>query len=80
MNMKGTTTTTALERYPMIDAYNMAPGAQQRLIEEALSRTRTHPVVAGGDPEDTHVENLTAFVELLRRETGAFIIVAGGRG
>jgi beta-lysine 5,6-aminomutase beta subunit len=82
MNMKVYNHHYGLERYPMIDAYNM--GAQvpnERLIEEALSRNADAILVSQVvTQKNTHVENLTAFVELLTAggNRGRFIIVAGG--
>jgi len=82
MNMKGYNHHWGLERYPMIEAYNL--GAQvpnEELIkfsqEVGADAVLVSQVVTG---QDSHIKTLTEFVELLEAEglRDKFITVAGG--
>ncbi len=82
MNMKGYNHHYGLERYPMIEAHNL--GAQvsndaliARACELGADAILISQVVT---QKDTHVKNLTNFVELLEAERlrERFVIVMGG--
>lgn len=82
MNMKGYAGHYGLERYPEIDAFNL--GAQvpnEELIAKAI-RLKADAVLISQvvTQKDTHIKNLTEFIELaeaegIRKKT---ILVAGG--
>ena len=82
MNMKGYNHHYGLERYPMIEAYNL--GAQvpnEKLIEFALKVGADAILVSQVvTQKDIHIHNMTEFIELLeaKGERGRFICVAGG--
>jgi beta-lysine 5,6-aminomutase beta subunit len=82
MNMKGYDGHYGLERYPMIEAYNL--GAQvpnERLLEFSLSVNADAILISRiVTQKNTHIEGLTDFVELVEAENvrDRFIIIAGG--
>ncbi|MBN1492460.1 MAG: cobalamin-dependent protein [Phycisphaerae bacterium] len=82
MNMKGCNHHYGLERYPMVEAHNL--GAQvtnERLIARARELDADAILVSQVvTQKDTHVHNLTQFVELLEAERlrDRFILVVGG--
>ncbi len=82
MNMKGYNHHYGLERYSMIEAYNL--GAQvpnDRLIEFSKSVNADAILISQVvTQKDVHIANLTEFVELLEAEglRDRFIIIAGG--
>jgi beta-lysine 5,6-aminomutase beta subunit len=82
MNMKGYNHHYGLERYSMLEAYNL--GAQipnERLIEYAEKVNADAILISQVvTQKDIHVQNLTNFIELLeaKGERGRFICVAGG--
>ncbi len=82
MNMKGYNHHYGLERYEMIDAHNL--GAQipnEKLIEYAETRRADAILVSQVvTQKDSHIHNLTEFMELLeaKGERGRFICIAGG--
>jgi beta-lysine 5,6-aminomutase beta subunit len=82
MNMKGYNHHFGLERYPMLEAYNL--GAQipnERLIEYAEKVNADAILISQVvTQKDIHIQNLTNFIELLeaKGERGRFICVAGG--
>jgi beta-lysine 5,6-aminomutase beta subunit len=82
MNMKGYNHHYGLERYTMIDAYNL--GAQvpnEKLIQKAVELNADAILVSQVvTQKDTHIENLTNFVELLEAEKlrDRFVVVCGG--
>lgn len=82
MNMKGYNHHFGLERYPMIEALNM--GSQvpnEKLIEQAVKINADAILVSQiVTQKDTHIKNLTNFIELLEAEKlrKRFILVVGG--
>jgi beta-lysine 5,6-aminomutase beta subunit len=82
MNMKGYNHHYGLERYSMIDAYNL--GAQipnEKLIQKAVELNADAILVSQVvTQKDTHLENLTNFIELLEAERlrDRFVVVCGG--
>ncbi len=82
MNMKGYNHHYGLERYTLIDAYNL--GAQvpnEKLIQKAVELKADAILVSQVvTQKDTHIENLTSFIELLEAEKlrDRFIVVCGG--
>lgn len=82
MNMKGYNHHYGLERYAMIDAYNL--GAQvpnETLIEKAVKYNADAILVSQVvTQKDSHIENLTNLVELLEAERlrDKFVVVCGG--
>ncbi len=82
MNMKGYNHHYGLERYSDMDAYNM--GAQvpnEKLIEYAL-KVKADAILISQvvTQKDTHIHNMTEFIELLEAKglRERFICVAGG--
>jgi len=82
MNMKGFDQHYGLERYPMIDAYNL--GAQipnEDLIKKAVELKADAILISQiVTQKDVHIQNLTDFVELLEAEglRSNIVICAGG--
>ncbi|MFA6584777.1 MAG: OAM dimerization domain-containing protein [Elusimicrobiaceae bacterium] len=82
MNMKGYNHHFGLERYAMIEAYNL--GAQvpnEKLIAFAREKKADAILVSQiVTQKDVHVQNLTELVELLEAENvrGQFVAVVGG--
>lgn len=82
MNMKGYAGHFGLERYDMIDAYNL--GSQvpnEEFIEEALKLKADVLLVSQTvTQKDVHVQNMTELVELLEAKglRNQFILIAGG--
>ena len=82
INMKGFNHHFGLERYPEMEAYNM--GAQvpnEKLIEYAL-KVKADAILISQvvTQKDTHIHNMTEFIELLEAKglRDKFICVAGG--
>ena len=82
INMKGFNHHFGLERYPEMEAYNM--GAQvpnEKLIEFAL-KVKADAILISQvvTQKDTHIHNMTEFIELLEAKglRDRFICVAGG--
>lgn len=82
MNMKGCNHHYGLERYPMVDAYNL--GAQvpnDVLIEKALEVNADVLLVSQiVTQKEVHINNLTELIELLEAENlrDRFIVIVGG--
>jgi len=82
MNMKGYDGHYGLERYKMLESYNL--GAQitnEELIEFAKQKNADAIIISQVvTQKDVHVQNLTNFIELLEAENlrNRFIIVVGG--
>ncbi len=82
MNMKGYNHHYGLERYPEIEAYNL--GAQvpnEKLIDFAV-KVKADAILVSQvvTQKDTHIHNMTEFIELLEAKNlrGKFICIAGG--
>ncbi len=82
MNMKGYNHHYGLERYPMVEAHNLgAQVSNETLIAKARQLSADAILVSQVvTQKDTHVHNLTNFVELLEAEhlRDRFILVVGG--
>jgi len=82
MNMKGYNHHYGLERYPMVEAHNLgAQVSNETLIAKARQLNADAILVSQVvTQKDTHVHNLTHFVELLEAERlrDRFILVVGG--
>jgi len=82
MNMKGYNHHFGLERYPMIEALNM--GAQvpnEKLIEMAKKINADAILISQVvTQKDSHIKNLTNFIELIEAENlrNRFILIVGG--
>jgi len=82
MNMKGFNHHFGLERYPEMEAYNM--GAQvpnEKLIDFAVKVNADAILISQVvTQKDTHIHNMTEFIELLEAKglRDRFICVAGG--
>ncbi|MGC8867184.1 MAG: OAM dimerization domain-containing protein [Elusimicrobiales bacterium] len=82
MNMKGYNHHYGLERYPMIEAMNL--GAQlpnEKLIETAKKVNADAILISQVvTQKDTHIKNLTNFIELIEAEgiRDRFILIIGG--
>jgi beta-lysine 5,6-aminomutase beta subunit len=82
MNMKGYNHHFGLERYPMIEALNM--GSQvpnEKLIEQARKINADAILISQiVTQKDTHIKNLTNFIELIEAENlrNRFILIVGG--
>lgn len=82
MNMKGYNHHYGLERYPMIEAFNL--GAQvpnEKLLEKAKELEADAVLVSQVvTQKDTHVQNLTNLVELAEAEglRGKLLMIVGG--
>lgn len=82
MNMKGYNGEVGLERYPMIDAYNLGSQVEnEELIAKALELNADVLLVSQVvTQKGVHVTNLTQLVELLEAEglRERFILICGG--
>jgi len=82
MNMKGFDQHYGLERYPMIDAYNL--GAQipnEKLIKKAVELKADAILISQiVTQKEVHIQNLTEFIELLEAEglRSKMVVCAGG--
>ena len=82
MNMKGYNHHYGLERYPMIEAYNLGAQVPNETIIEFAKNKKADAIIVSQvvTQKDVHIKNLTEMVELLEAEglRDKFIIVAGG--
>ncbi len=82
MNMKGYNHHFGLERYPMIEAYNLGAQVPNEKLIEFAARVKADAILVSQivTQKDVHVENMTQFIELLeaRGERGRFVCIAGG--
>jgi len=82
MNMKGFDQHYGLERYPMIDAFNL--GAQipnEDLIKKAVELKADAILISQiVTQKEVHIQNLTNFIELLEAEglRSKMVVCAGG--
>jgi beta-lysine 5,6-aminomutase beta subunit len=82
MNMKGFNGNYGLERYKGINAINL--GSQidnETLLEEAINHHADVILISQTvTQKDVHIQNLTAFIELLEAENkrNDFIVIIGG--
>jgi len=82
MNMKGYNHHYGLERYAMIEAYNLGAQVPNEKLIEFSAKVKADAILVSQivTQKDVHVRNMTEFVELLeaRGERGKYICVAGG--
>jgi len=82
MNMKGCNHRYGLERYSMIDAYNLGASVPNEQIINFAKKVKADAILVSQivTQKDVHVLNLTNFVELLEAEgvKDQFIICVGG--
>jgi beta-lysine 5,6-aminomutase beta subunit len=82
MNMKGFAGHYGLERYEMIDAYNLGSQVQNmELIRKGIEVSADALLVSQTvTAKNAHVKNLTELVELLEAENirDRFILIVGG--
>ncbi|HET7838791.1 MAG TPA: OAM dimerization domain-containing protein [Rectinemataceae bacterium] len=82
MNMKGYNHHFGLERYPMIEAYNLGAQVPNEKLIEFADRVKADAILVSQivTQKDVHVENMTQFIELLeaKGERGRFVCIAGG--
>jgi beta-lysine 5,6-aminomutase beta subunit len=82
MNMKGYDHHYGLERYPMIDVHNLgAQVSNELLIQKAVDLDADAVLVSQVvTQKDTHIYNLTHFIELLEAEglRSRFVLCVGG--
>jgi beta-lysine 5,6-aminomutase beta subunit len=82
MNMKGYAGEYGLERYPMIDAYNLGMQVlNEDLIAEAIEKGADALLVSQVvTQKDVHIQNLSELIDMLEAEglREKLIVVAGG--
>jgi len=82
MNMKGYEQHYGLERYPMIEAYNLGAQIPNEKLIEFAEKVNADAILISQvvTQKDVHVENLTNFIELLEAEglRSKYVVVAGG--
>ncbi len=82
MNMKGYNHHYGLERYPMIQSYNLGAQVPNAELIEFAKKVKADAILISQvvTQRDIHIANMTNFIELLRQEgiRNDFIIVAGG--
>ena len=82
MNMKGYNHHFGLERYPMLETYNLGAQVPNEKLIEFAEKVKADAILISQvvTQKDIHVQNLTEFIELLeaKGERGRFICVAGG--
>ncbi len=82
MNMKGFDQHYGLERYPMIEAYNLGAQVPNEDLLEKARELKADAILISQivTQKDVHIENLTNFVELLEAEglRSDLVICAGG--
>lgn len=82
MNMKGYSGEYGLERYPMIDAYNLGMQVpNEELVAQAIEKEADALLVSQVvTQKDVHIKNLSELVDMLEAEglRSGLILVAGG--
>ncbi len=82
MNMKGYNHHYGLERYSEIEAYNIGAQVPNEKLIEFAQKAKADAVLISQvvTQKDTHIHNMTEFVELLEAKhlRGKFICIAGG--
>ncbi|MCK9224026.1 MAG: cobalamin-dependent protein [Candidatus Muirbacterium halophilum] len=82
MNMKGYNFHYGLERYPMIDAYNLGAQVLNEELIEFAKKVKADAILISQvvTQKEVHVKNLTEFVEMIEAEgiRKDIIIIAGG--
>lgn len=82
MNMKGYNHHHGLERYPMIQTYNLGAQVPNTELIEFAKKVKADAILVSQvvTQKDIHIKNMANFVGFLNKEgvRGDFIIVAGG--
>jgi beta-lysine 5,6-aminomutase beta subunit len=82
MNMKGYNHHYGLERYPMIQTYNLGAQVPNAELIEFAKKVKANAILVSQvvTQRDIHITNMTNFIEILKKEgiRDDFIIVAGG--
>jgi beta-lysine 5,6-aminomutase beta subunit len=82
MNMKGYNHHYGLERYPMIDAYNLGAQVPNEELIDFSRKVKADAILISQvvTQKEVHVKNLTEFVEMIEAEElrKDIIIIAGG--
>ncbi len=82
MNMKGYNHHFGLERYPMIEAYNMGSQVPNEKLLEYAKVVKADAILVSQivTQKDVHIKNLTELIELAEAEKlrDKFVIVVGG--
>ncbi|MFA5479145.1 MAG: OAM dimerization domain-containing protein [Candidatus Muiribacteriota bacterium] len=82
MNMKGYDHHYGLERYPMVEAYNLGAQVSNEKLIEFAKKVNADAILVSQivTQKDVHIQNLTEFVEMVEAEKirEKTIIVAGG--
>lgn len=82
MNMKGYNHHFGLERYPMIEAFNLGSQVPNEKLLEYAKEVKADAVLVSQivTQKDVHVQNLTQLIELAEAEKlrDKFVIVVGG--
>jgi beta-lysine 5,6-aminomutase beta subunit len=82
MNMKGFNHHYGLERYPMLETYNLGAQVPNEKLVEFASKVKADVLLVSQvvTQKDVHIANMTELVELLeaRGERSRYVCVAGG--
>jgi len=82
MNMKGYNHHFGLERYPMVEAYNLGAQVPNEKLIEFAAKVKADAILVSQvvTQKDVHLKNLAELVELLeaRGERRRYVLVAGG--
>jgi beta-lysine 5,6-aminomutase beta subunit len=82
MNMKGYNHHYGLERYSEIEAYNLGAQVPNEKLIEFAQKVKADAILISQvvTQKDTHIHNMTEFIELLEAKNlrGKFICIAGG--
>lgn len=82
MNMKGYNHHFGLERYPMVNAYNLGAQVPNEKLIEFAKKVKADGILVSQvvTQKDTHIHNLTNLIELLEADglRDKMVVVAGG--
>ncbi|MGM0606897.1 MAG: OAM dimerization domain-containing protein [Candidatus Muiribacteriota bacterium] len=82
MNMKGYDHHYGLERYPMVEAYNLGAQISNEYLVDFAKKVNADAILVSQvvTQKDIHIQNLTEFVELMEAEElrDKMIIITGG--
>jgi len=82
MNMKGYNHHYGLERYPEMDAYNLGAQVPNEKLIEYATKVKADAILISQvvTQKDTHIHNMTEFIELLEAKglRDRFICIVGG--
>lgn len=82
MNMKGYNHHYGLERYPMIESYNLGAQVPNEELIEFSKKVKADAILVSQvvTQKDIHIKNMTQFIGLLDKKgcRGDFVVVVGG--